>query len=271
VVWLSNQQTTSEENQWVALRTQPGVTISQMAAKMLLLRAEAGRLAQLAAKGELPQSAMVTQAQGRNGNAAKAVKVPFKRQLHLPATGQNILLIGVNDTQRHRPQAIGLMLVNIDAQHRRMRMINLPATVPLVIPGYGLQPVGQAYAYGREQLTVAAVEGYLNVKIDYYLQTNVRGFQNILDTLELEVDALKAMQGREGQYRDFRRVTQEILHYSWGIKDINKLWAIQKEVRHNVETDLSLRKLVPLMHFVLALESEDVSVESAVEYRWVRQ
>ena len=43
--------------------------------------------------------------------------------------------------------------------------------------------INHAYAFGREEMSIATVENLLDIPIDYYVKVNMEGFKDIVDAV----------------------------------------------------------------------------------------
>ena len=94
----------------------------------------------------------------------------------------NILVMGLDEGQRiHRSDT--MMVVHIDPVGSRAHVISIPRDTIVSIPGRGLDKVTHAYAFGGADLSRRTVEGFLNIKIPYYISIDLPGLESLIDEL----------------------------------------------------------------------------------------
>lgn len=93
----------------------------------------------------------------------------------------NILLLGVDDAFGHRSDTI--MVLHVNPESRSISLVSIPRDTLAVLPGRGLDKINHAYAYGGVEMSRAAVENLLGIKIPYYIIVNLAGIINIIDDL----------------------------------------------------------------------------------------
>lgn len=103
----------------------------------------------------------------------------------------NVVVVGVDkrdDDEFARTDTI--ILISIDPVGKTIGMMSLPRDLKVTIPGYGIDKINAAYAFGERDKRVGGGAGLLqrtikaNLQIDvpYYGEVNFRGFERIVDT-----------------------------------------------------------------------------------------
>lgn len=100
----------------------------------------------------------------------------------------NILILGLDDgdvDQSSAPKRSDTIIVaSINPQDGTINLLSIPRDTRLAIPGHkGMDKVTHAHAYGGAQLTKRAVEDFLNIPIDYYIEAEWQGFMKAVDIL----------------------------------------------------------------------------------------
>lgn len=75
------------------------------------------------------------------------------------------------------------MLAHIPSNRQNVYLISIPRDVQAEIPGYGVQKVNAAYAYGGVALTVNTVSTLAGVPIDHVAVIDFQGFIDLVDAL----------------------------------------------------------------------------------------
>src|SRR5690625_5495735 len=96
----------------------------------------------------------------------------------------NILLMGIDTKESDKGRSDALMVLSLDPQNDSMQLISIPRDTRTTIAGRGAEDkINHAYAFGGADMTVATVEDFLDVEMDYYVRMNMTGLQELIDEL----------------------------------------------------------------------------------------
>ncbi len=96
----------------------------------------------------------------------------------------SILLMGSDPREGERGRSDSLMLVTLNPVKQSMQIISIPRDTYTEIVGKGVKDkINHAYAFGGVDITVATVENFLNVPVDYYIEVNMEGFKDIVNAV----------------------------------------------------------------------------------------
>ncbi|MFP4661808.1 MAG: LCP family protein [Halanaerobiales bacterium] len=95
----------------------------------------------------------------------------------------NVLLVGYDSSINGPPRADTIILASIDLKTKEIGLLSIPRDTRVNIPGYGMNRVNASHAFGGVELTVATLEDYLEVPIEYYVETDFQGFAGIIDAI----------------------------------------------------------------------------------------
>jgi polyisoprenyl-teichoic acid--peptidoglycan teichoic acid transferase len=216
---------------------------------------------------------------------------PDKAQDTLPDI-MNVLILGL-DSRDRVSRADTLMLLTLNRRTGEINIVSIPRDMRINIPGYGLDKINHAHAYGGVPLTRQAVEDFLDIKIDYYMTTDFDGFINIVDILggiELDVEkrmryygidvtieldpglqhldgekALEYVRWRSDQEGDFGRVRRQqiflkaLLQEIITFKNVLKFPRLLPEMAENMKTDLELSQALVLANKLKNVEIEEIN------------
>ena len=100
------------------------------------------------------------------------------------AKTETILVVG-SDARWGEPggRSDTMMLVRINPSAKTISILSIPRDLRVPIPGHGLDKVNAAYAYGGEKLLIATLRDYFGVPINHFVETNFRGFGQMVDAL----------------------------------------------------------------------------------------
>lgn len=76
-----------------------------------------------------------------------------------------------------------MMLVRFTGDRQQAQVISLPRDTWVSIPGFGMNKLNAAYAFGGPGLLVQTVEGLTGVRIDHYAAIDFHGFVEMTDAL----------------------------------------------------------------------------------------
>lgn len=97
----------------------------------------------------------------------------------------NVLLIGsdsmsVGDGGR----SDSMILVSLDARHKKIKLTSLMRDIWVTIPGYGQDRLNASYAFGGPSLTIDTIGKNFGILIDRYAVVDFEGFAKIIDILD---------------------------------------------------------------------------------------
>src|SRR5690625_871709 len=96
----------------------------------------------------------------------------------------NILLMGIETEESDKGRSDALMVLSLDPREDKMQLVSIPRDTRTTIVGKGKEDkINHAYAFGGADMTVATVEEFLDVEMDYYVRMNMSGLQELVDQL----------------------------------------------------------------------------------------
>ncbi|WP_204049830.1 LCP family protein [Microbispora siamensis] len=109
----------------------------------------------------------------------------------------NILLVGVDkrdnltrrqQNQLHLGRDVGqrtdtMMVIHLSEDHRKVTVVSLPRDTWTTIPGKGEHKINSAYQFGGAKLAVKTVEQATGLRINHYVEVNVLGFIDVVESL----------------------------------------------------------------------------------------
>jgi LCP family protein required for cell wall assembly len=84
-----------------------------------------------------------------------------------------------------------LILMRLDPKRKILTMLSFSRDLVVEIPGHGIGPINQAYAFGGAALSIATVQQLTGLKINYLIPVNFRGFIRTVDAFDgayVEID-----------------------------------------------------------------------------------
>ncbi|MBA2874553.1 polyisoprenyl-teichoic acid--peptidoglycan teichoic acid transferase TagU [Thermaerobacillus caldiproteolyticus] len=96
----------------------------------------------------------------------------------------SILLIGVDERKGDRGRADSLIVLTVNPNKKSVEMVSIPRDTRTEIVGKGKEDkINHSYAFGGVEMTVATVEKFLDIPIDYYIKVNMESFKDIVDAV----------------------------------------------------------------------------------------
>ncbi|GAB3055679.1 LCP family glycopolymer transferase [Virgibacillus ainsalahensis] len=96
----------------------------------------------------------------------------------------NVLLLGVDEREGDSGRSDALMVLSLDPKTDSMRLVSIPRDTRTTISGKGFEDkINHAYAYGGADMSIATVEDFLDIDLDYYVQVNMEGLTELVDEL----------------------------------------------------------------------------------------
>ncbi|NJP38351.1 LCP family protein [Alkalicoccus luteus] len=106
----------------------------------------------------------------------------------------SLLFIGVDAEDGEAGRSDTMIVVTLNPDKGSYYMVSIPRDTRTDIVGHGtVDKLNHAYAFGREEMTAASVEHFLDIPIDHVLSVNMTGFQEMIDlvggvTVQNEID-----------------------------------------------------------------------------------
>lgn len=96
----------------------------------------------------------------------------------------SILLIGVDERKGDKGRADSLIVMTVNPKKKSVEMVSVPRDTRTKIVGRGTQDkINHSYAFGGVEMTMATVEHFLDIPIDYYIKVNMESFRDIVDAV----------------------------------------------------------------------------------------
>src|SRR4051812_16085191 len=96
----------------------------------------------------------------------------------------SVLVLGVDERKGDRGRSDTMIVLTVNPNQNSIKMLSIPRDTRTEIVGHGTtDKINHAYAFGREEMSIATVENLLDIPIDYYVRVNMEGFQDIVDSV----------------------------------------------------------------------------------------
>ncbi|MEH7461445.1 LytR family transcriptional regulator [Bacillus thuringiensis] len=201
-----------------------------------------------------------------NSKEAEEVKVKVKESQPV-----SILLLGADERGDDKGRSDSLMVITLNPKTKSMKTVSIPRDTYTEIVGKGKKDkINHAYAFGGVDMSVATVEKFLDMPINYYIEVNMEGFKDIVDAvggvdvnndLEFTQDAHHFAKGnihltgdealaytrmrKQDPRGDFgrqmrqRQVMQAVISKGANVSSLANYGDVLKAVQKNVKTNLT--------------------------------
>ncbi len=168
-----------------------------------------------------------------------------------------------------------MIVITVNPEKKSMEMLSIPRDTRVEIVGKGIDDkVNHAYAFGGIEMSMNTVEKYLDIPIDYYINVNMEGFKEIVDSVggvivnndldftyegshftkgELALNGTEALKYSRMRYDDprgdfgrqlrQRQIIQAVIKKGANVSTIWKYDDMLKAVGNNVETNISFDEM----------------------------
>lgn len=96
----------------------------------------------------------------------------------------NILFLGVDNREKDvTPRSDTMLLLSIDPGTKRASLLSIMRDTYVNVPGHGKNKINTAFAIGGPNLAVKTVQDFLQIPVQYYVVTDFKGFEGIVDAI----------------------------------------------------------------------------------------
>ncbi|WP_142827191.1 LCP family glycopolymer transferase [Planococcus soli] len=96
----------------------------------------------------------------------------------------SVVLLGVDEREDDRGRSDTVVVLTVNPAEQSTKMVSIPRDTYTEIVGRGtMDKINHAYAFGGIEMSMATVENLLDIPIDYVMQVNMEGFQDIVDAV----------------------------------------------------------------------------------------
>lgn len=212
----------------------------------------------------------------------------------------NILVLGVDDGEyglgENQPRRSDtIMLVSIDPESKSANVLSIPRDTAVHIPSQkGMDKIAHAHYYGGPQMVMRTVYEMLGIPVNYYVEADFKGFEQIVDILEgvdlyveqnmnyedpyadLKIHLRQGYQHLDGnaagQYVRFRhdelgdigriqrqqKFVQAVADKFLQPSTLLKIPSLAGAIKQNIRTDLSAMQMLRIANAIKGLKRENV-------------
>jgi len=102
----------------------------------------------------------------------------------------SILLVGVDEREDDAGRTDSMLVLTINPELNSTKILSIPRDTRAELVDKSnskrdrIDKMNHAYAYGGIEMTMDSIENFLNIPLDYYVQVNMQGFEDIVDAVD---------------------------------------------------------------------------------------
>ncbi|WP_078378864.1 polyisoprenyl-teichoic acid--peptidoglycan teichoic acid transferase TagU [Sutcliffiella halmapala] len=209
----------------------------------------------------------------RTSSEKRPTDIDFKKKDPL-----SFLILGVDERPGDRGRSDSMIVLTVNPNNKSMQMVSIPRDTRTEIIGKGFEDkINHAYAFGGPEMSIATVENFLDIPIDYFLQVNMESFKDIVDAVGgvtvdndldfssggynftkgmIDLNGKKALaysrmryedpRGDFGRQKRQRDIIQGVITKGASFSSITKFDDILQILGNNVRTNLSFDDMVDI-------------------------
>ncbi|WP_409302940.1 LCP family protein [Peribacillus sp. SCS-155] len=213
----------------------------------------------------------------------------------------SVLILGVDERANDSGRSDTMIVMTVNPQKESVEMLSIPRDTRTEIVGNGTtEKINHAYARGGIKMSIATVENFLDIPIDYYVKMNMDGFKDIVDAVggvTVENEATIYHNGKEyaqgtltlngedaliysrirkgpnaggdfGRQKRQRQVISAIINKGASLSSLTNYDEIFKALGKNVETNLSFDEMMDIqINYKTAVKNmEQYTIEGDGQY-----
>ncbi|PUB10196.1 LCP family protein [Paenisporosarcina sp. OV554] len=188
----------------------------------------------------------------------------------------SVLMLGVDERKGDAGRSDTIIVMTVNPNDKSTKMVSIPRDTYTEIIGKGsMDKINHAYAFGGIEMSMETVENLLDIPIDYVVQVNMEGFEDIVDavggvqvnnTLDFSVDQYNYPKGNitlngeealsyvrmryEDPNGDFGRqdrqkqVIQAVMSEGASVKSLVNYRSIFNALGDNVQTNMTFDEMM---------------------------
>jgi polyisoprenyl-teichoic acid--peptidoglycan teichoic acid transferase len=190
----------------------------------------------------------------------------------------SVLLLGVDQRKNDRGRSDSIIVLTVNPENNSVKMLSIPRDTRTEIVGKGKEDkINHAYAFGGVEMSIATIENFLDIPIDHYVQINMEGFKDIVDSVggvtvqndldfnyegvhftqgQLNLNGEKALKYSRMRYEDprgdfgrqarQRQIIQAVIKEGASLNSLTNFGDIFAALGSNVKTSLTFNQMVTI-------------------------
>ncbi|MFK9094222.1 LytR family transcriptional regulator [Bacillus salipaludis] len=190
----------------------------------------------------------------------------------------SVLMLGVDERKGDKGRSDTIIVLTVNPNNKSVKMLSIPRDTRTEIVGKGKEDkINHAYAFGGIPMAMDTVENFLDIPIDYYMQVNMEGINDIVDAVggitvqndldftqdgfhfikgQLTLNGEKALAYTRMRYEDprgdfgrqtrQRQIIQGVIQEGASISSLTNFSDIFASLGKNVKTNLTFDQLMDI-------------------------
>ncbi|MGD6871003.1 LytR family transcriptional regulator [Sutcliffiella horikoshii] len=188
----------------------------------------------------------------------------------------SFLVLGVDERTGDKGRSDSMMLLTVNPNKKSIQMVSIPRDTRTEIIGKGFEDkINHAYAFGGPEMSIATVENFLDIPVDYFVQINMESFKDIVDAVggvtvnnklefsqnghhfplgeitlngeeALSFSRMRSIDSDFGRQQRQRDILQGVINKGANISSITKIDDILNVLGTNVRTNLTFDEMVDI-------------------------
>lgn len=192
----------------------------------------------------------------------------------------SVLMLGVDQREGDRGRSDTIIVLTVNPNNNSVKMLSIPRDTRTEIIGKGFEDkINHAYAFGEVPMAIDTVENFLDIPIDYYVQINMEGFEEIVDAVggvtvqndldfsvgdfkfpvgEIQLNGEEALSYSRMRYEDprgdfgrqtrQRQIIQAVIKEGASLSSLTNFSTIFSALGSNIKTNLSFDQMVDIQN-----------------------
>lgn len=190
----------------------------------------------------------------------------------------SVLMLGVDEREGDRGRSDTMIVLTVNPTLQSVKMLSIPRDTRTEIIGRGTEDkINHAYAFGGVKMSMDTVENFLDIPIDFYLQVNMEGFEDIVDAVggvtvdndldftiegvhfpkrEITLDGEKALLYTRMRYEDprgdfgrqlrQRQIIEAVIKEGASLSSLTNYKNIFNALGENIRTNLTFNEMIDI-------------------------
>ncbi|MEH7252407.1 LCP family protein [Neobacillus niacini] len=193
----------------------------------------------------------------------------------------SILMVGIDEREGDNGRTDSMLVLTVNPEMKTTKIVSIPRdTRTKLINNKNpkkttVDKINHAYAFGGIEMSIASVENFLNIPIDYYVEINMEGFKDIVDAVDgidvnnqyaFELDGVTLKEGPQhlngtkalayarmrhedprgdiGRGERQREVISKIIDKGKSLSTLTNYKDILDALENNIKTNLTLTEII---------------------------
>ncbi|WP_338449561.1 LCP family protein [Niallia oryzisoli] len=193
----------------------------------------------------------------------------------------SILLVGVDEREDDAGRTDSMLVLTVNPELNSTKILSIPRDTRAELVDKSdsenntVNKMNHAYAYGGIEMTIDTIENFLNIPLDYYVQVNMQGFEDIVDAVggidvnnkyEFELDGVTLKEGQQhldgeealqyarmrkqdpngdfGRQERQREVISKVIKQGASISTLTNYDKVLEALSDNIKTNLTLQEII---------------------------